>query len=301
MTNEKRTDKPKKNFVKRGLASIAITGTVLTGAGAFLLFTGPGHSLVNSTVTTSEQVEQKVEAASTKVSSNVKQSLPSAFRDDDQELEGTLKEVSDTSVTLTQNGSDQSYSFASSAEIEQAAAGDWIKLELNQDGLVRELEREDDRNDDRDGRDDDSSDDDRNEVTGVVKELSNEQIVLTQNGSDQAYRFSDRAEIDQAQAGDTVKLELTAAGLVRELDREDASDRDDRNDDRQEDDAAEDQDIRGALIRVTDTQVVIEQNGKNVTFERAQNMEQDNDVQVGSQVELELNGSKQVTEIDEQS
>ncbi|MCK2158522.1 hypothetical protein [Exiguobacterium sp. 17-1] len=296
MTNEKRTDKPKKNFVKRGLASIAITGTVLTGAGAFLLFTGPGHSLVNSTVTTSEQVEQKVEAASTKVSSNVKQSLPSAFRDD-QEIEGTLKEVSGTSVTLTQNGSDQSYSFASSAEIEQATAGDWIKLELNQDGLVRELEREDDR----DGRDNDSSDDDRNEVTGVVKELSNEQIVLTQNGSDQTYRFSERAEIDQAQAGDTVKLELTAAGLVRELDREDASDRDDRNDGRPEDDAAEDQDIRGALVRVTDTQVVIEQNGKNVTFERAQNMEQDNDVQVGSQVELELNGSKQVTEIDEQS
>lgn len=285
MTNEKRTDKPKKNFVKRGLASIAITGTFLTGAGAFLLFTGPGHSLVNSTVTTSEQVEQKVEAASTKVSSNVKQSLPSSFRDDDQEIEGTLKEVSDTSVTLTQNGSDQSYSFASSAEIEQATPGDWIKLELNQDSLVRELEREDDRNDDRDDRNDDSSDDDRNEVTGVVKELSNEQIVLTQNGSDQAYRFSERAEIDKAQAGDTVKLELTAAGLVRELDREDA----------------EDQDIRGALIRVTDTQVVIEQNGKNVTFERAQNMEQDNDVQVGSQVELELNGSKQVTEIDEQS
>lgn len=285
MTNEKRTDKPKKNMVKRGLASIAITGTVLTGAGAFFLFTGPGHSLINSTVTTSEQVEQKVEAASTKVSSNVKQSLPSSFRDDDQEMEGTLKEVSDTSVTLTQNGSDQSYSFASSAEIEQATPGDWIKLELNQDGLVRELEREDDRNDDRDDRNDDSSDDDRNEVTGVVKELSNEQIVLTQNGSDQAYRFSERAEIDKAQAGDTVKLELTAAGLVRELDREDA----------------EDQDIRGALIRVTDTQVVIEQNGKNVTFERAQNMEQDNDVQVGSQVELELNGSKQVTEIDEQS
>ena len=293
MTNEKRTDKQKKNFVKRGLASIAITGTVLTGAGAFLLFTGPGHNLVNSTVTTSGQVEQKVEAASTKVSSNVKQSLPSAFRDD-QEIEGTLKEVSDTSVTLTQNGTDQSYSFASSAEIEQATAGDWIKLELNQDGLVRELERED-------GRDDDSSDADRNEVTGVVKELSNEQIVLTQNGSDQTYRFIERAEIDQAQAGDTVKLELTQNGLVRELDREDANDRDARNDDRQEDDAAEDQDIRGALVRVTDTQVVIEQNGKNVTFERAQNMEQDNDVQVGSQVELELNGSKQVTEIDEQS
>ena len=301
MTNEKRTDKPKKNMVKRGLASIAITGTVLTGAGAFLLFTGPGHSLINSTVTTSEQVEQKVEAASTKVSSNVKQSLPSSFRDDDQETEGTLKEVTDNSVTITRNGSDQSYSFASSAEIEQATAGDWIKLELNQDGLVRELEREDDRNDDRDGRDNDSSDDDRNEVTGVVKELSNEQIVLTQNGSNQAYRFSEQAELEQTQAGDRVKLELNADGLVRELDREDADDRDDRNDDRQEDAAAEDQDIRGALVRVTDTQVVIEQNGKNVTFERAQNMEQDNDVQVGSQVELELNGSKQVTEIDEQS
>ncbi|ACB62288.1 hypothetical protein Exig_2842 [Exiguobacterium sibiricum 255-15] len=298
MTNEKRTDKPKKNIVKRGLASIAITGTVLTGAGAFLLFTGPGHSLINSTVTTSEQVEQKVEAASTKVSSNVKQSLPSSFQDDDQEMEGTLKEVTDNSVTITRNGSDQSYSFASSAEIEQAQAGDWIKIELNQDGLVRELEREDDRND-RDGRDNDSADD-RNEVNGVVKELSNEQIVLTQNGSDQMYRFIEQAELEQAQAGDRVKLELNADGLVRELDREDADDQDARSDDRQ-DDATHDRDIRGSLVRVTDSQVVIEQNDKNVTFERAQNMEQDNDVQVGSQVELELNGSKQVTEIDEQS
>ncbi|HCN57670.1 MAG TPA: hypothetical protein DIS82_05865 [Exiguobacterium sp.] len=298
MTNEKRTDKPKKNFVKRGLASIAITGTVLTGAGAFLLFTAPGHSLVNSTVTTSEQVEQKVEAASTKVSSNVKQSLPSSFRDDDQEMEGTVKEVTDTSVTITRNGSDQSYSFASSAEIEQAQAGDWIKIELNQEGLVRELEREDDRYD-RDGREDDSADD-RNEVNGVVKELSNEQIVLTQNGSDQTYSFIEQAELEQAQAGDRVKLELNAGGLVRELDREDADDQDARSDDRQ-DDATDDRDVRGSLVRVTDTQVVIEQNGKNVTFERAQNMEQDNDVQIGSQVELELNGSKQVTEIDEQS
>lgn len=298
MTNEKRTDKPKKNFVKRGLASIAITGTVLTGAGAFLLFTAPGHSLVNSTVTTSEQVEQKVEAASTKVSSNVKQSLPSSFRDDDQEMEGTVKEVTDTSVTITRNGSDQSYSFASSAEIEQAQAGDWIKIELNQEGLVRELEREDDRYD-RDGREDDSADD-RNEVNGVVKELSNEQIALTQNGSDQTYSFIEQAELEQAQAGDRVKLELNAGGLVRELDREDADDQDARSDDRQ-DDATDDRDVRGSLVRVTDTQVVIEQNGKNVTFERAQNMEQDNDVQIGSQVELELNGSKQVTEIDEQS
>ncbi len=298
MTNEKRTDKPKKNIVKRGLASIAITGTVLTGAGAFLLFTGPGHSLINSTVTTSEQVEQKVEAASTKVSSNVKQSLPSSFQDDDQEMEGTLKEVTDNSVTITRNGSDQSYPFASSAEIEQAQAGDWIKIELNQDGLVRELEREDDRND-RDGRDNDSADD-RNEVNGVVKELSNEQIVLTQNGSDQTYRFIEQAELEQAQAGDRVKLELNADGLVRELDREDADDQDARSDDRQ-DDATDDRDIRGSLVRVTDSQVVIEQNGKNVTFERAQNMEQDNDVQIDSPVELELNGSQQVTEIDEQS
>lgn len=298
MTNEKRTDKPKKNIVKRGLASIAITGTVLTGAGAFLLFTGPGHSLINSTVTTSEQVEQKVEAASTKVSSNVKQSLPSSFQDDDQEMEGTLKEVTDNSVTITRNGSDQSYPFASSAEIEQAQAGDWIKIELNQDGLVRELEREDDRND-RDGREDDSADD-RNEVNGVVKELSNEQIVLTQNGSDQTYRFIEQAELEQAQAGDRVKLELNADGLVRELDREDADDQDARSDDRQ-DDATDDRDIRGSLVRVTDSQVVIEQNGKNVTFERAQNMEQDNDVQIDSPVELELNGSQQVTEIDEQS
>lgn len=123
---------------------------------------------------------------------------------------------------------------------------------------------------------------------------------MTQNGSDQTYRFIEQAELEQAQAGDRVKLELNADGLVRELDREDADDQDARSDDRQ-DDATDDRDIRGSLVRVTDSQVVIEQNGKNVTFERAQNMEQDNDVQIDSPVELELNGSQQVTEIDEQS
>jgi len=132
---EKRTDKGNKYF-KKGIATLAITGTVLTGAGAFLLFTGPGHSLVNSTVTTSQQAEQKVAAASRQV----EQKLPASMRDD-QEIEGTLQKLSDRSMTIDVNGDAQTYDFASSVEREAVQKEDWVKIDLNANQQITEARR----------------------------------------------------------------------------------------------------------------------------------------------------------------
>jgi len=143
---EKRTDKGNKRF-KKGIATLAVTGTVLTGAGAFLLFTGPGHSLVNSTVTTSQQAEQKVEAASRQV----EQKLPASMRDD-QEIEGTLQKQSDRSLTIDVNGDSRTYDFASSVEREAVQEGDWVKIDLNANQQITELEREDQDDRDDDGK-----------------------------------------------------------------------------------------------------------------------------------------------------
>ncbi|MCY1689697.1 hypothetical protein OVA29_01565 [Exiguobacterium sp. SL14] len=190
---EKRTDKGNKRF-KKGIATLAVTGTVLTGAYAFLLFTGPGHSLVNSTVTTSQQAEQKVEAASRQV----EQKLPASMRDD-QEIEGTLQKLSDRSMTIDVNGDTQTYDFASSVEREAVQEGDWVKIDLNANQQITELEREDqdDRNDrDDDGNRSDDSSDDASERYGVLRALSQSELTLEQDGQETVYAIADRAERD---------------------------------------------------------------------------------------------------------
>ncbi|WP_290777163.1 hypothetical protein [Exiguobacterium sp. UBA5002] len=291
----KRTDKGNKRF-KKGIATLAVTGTVLTGAGAFLLFTGPGHSLVNSTVTTSQQAEQKVEAASRQV----EQKLPASMRDD-QELEGTLQKLSDRSMTIDVNGDAQTYDFASSVEREAVQEGDWVKIDLNANQQITELEREDqdDRNDrEDDGNRSDDSSDDANERYGILRALSQSELTLEQDGQETVYAIADRAERDAAKPGDIVKIELNADGQVRELDRED--DDEDRNATRDEDrDDAREQEVRGTLAKITNQEIIIEQNGTQKSYSRASNMEQDDDVRVGGSVKLELNASDEVTEIDE--
>lgn len=291
----KRTDKGNKHF-KKGIATLAVTGTVLTGAGAFLLFTGPGHSLVNSTVTTSQQAEQKVEAASRQV----EQKLPASMRDD-QEIEGTLQKVSDRSMTIDVNGDTQTYDFASSVEREAVREGDWVKIDLNANQQITELEREDqdDRNDrEDDGNRSDDSSDDANERYGILRALSQSELTLEQDGQETVYAIADRAERDAAKSGDIVKIELNADGQVRELDRED--DDEDRNATRDEDrDDAREQEVRGTLAKITNQEIIIEQNGAQKSYSRASNMEQDDDVRVGGSVKLELNASDEVTEIDE--
>ena len=291
----KRTDKGNKHF-KKGIATLAVTGTVLTGAGAFLLFTGPGHSLVNSTVTTSQQAEQKVEAASRQV----EQKLPASMRDD-QELEGTLQKLSDRSMTIDVNGESRTFDFASSVEREAVQEGDWVKIDLNANQQITELEREDqdDRNDrEDDGNRSDDSSDDANERYGILRALSQSELTLEQDGQETVYAIADRAERDAAKSGDIVKIELNADGQVRELDRED--DDEDRNAARDEDrDDAREQEVRGTLAKITNQEIIIEQNGAQKSYSRASNMEQDDDVRVGSSVKLELNASDEVTEIDE--
>ena len=291
----KRTDKGNKHF-KKGIATLAVTGTVLTGAGAFLLFTGPGHSLVNSTVTTSQQAEQKVEAAS----HQVEQKLPASMRDD-QELEGTLQKLSDRSMTIDVNGESRTFDFASSIEREAVQEGDWVKIDLNANQQITELEREDqdDRNDrEDDGNLSDDSSDDANERYGILRALSQSELTLEQDGQETVYAIADRAERDAAKSGDIVKIELNADGQVRELDRED--DDEDRNATRDEDrDDAREQEVRGTLAKITNQEIIIEQNGAQKSYSRASNMEQDDDVRVGSSVKLELNASDEVTEIDE--
>jgi len=291
----KRTDKGNKHF-KKGIATLAVTGTVLTGAGAFLLFTGPGHSLVNSTVTTSQQAEQKVEAASRQV----EQKLPASMRDD-QELEGTLQKLSDRSMTIDVNGESRTFDFASSIEREAVQEGDWVKIDLNANQQITELEREDqdDRNDrEDDGNRSDDSSDDANERYGILRALSQSELTLEQDGQETVYAIADRAERDAAKSGDIVKIELNADGQVRELDREE--DDENRNDARDEDrDDAREQEVRGTLAKITNQEIIIEQNGAQKSYSRASNMEQDDDVRVGSSVKLELNASDEVTEIDE--
>ncbi|WP_238238120.1 hypothetical protein [Exiguobacterium acetylicum] len=293
---EKRTDKGNKRF-KKGIATLAVTGTVLTGAGAFLLFTGPGHSLVNSTVTTSQQAEQKVEAASRQV----EQKLPASMRDD-QEIEGTLQKLSDRSMTIDVNGDTQTYDFASSVEREAVQEGDWVKIDLNANQQITELEREDqdDRNDrDDDGNRSDDSSDDASERYGVLRALSQSELTLEQDGQETVYAIADRAERDAAKSGDIVKIELNGDGQVREIDREDNDDQD-RDDARDEDrDDTREQEVRGTLAKITSQEIVIEQNGAQKSYSRASNMEQDDDIRVGGSVKLELNASDEVTEIDE--
>lgn len=293
---EKRTDKGNKRF-KKGIATLAVTGTVLTGAGAFLLFTGPGHSLVNSTVTTSQQAEQKVEAASRQV----EQKLPASMRDD-QEIEGTLQKQSDRSLTIDVNGDSRTYDFASSVEREAVQEGDWVKIDLNANQQITELEREDqdDRNDrDDDGNRSDDSSDDASERYGVLRAISQSELTLEQDGQETVYAIADRAERDAAKSGDIVKIELNVDGQVREIDREDDDDQD-RDDARDEDrDDAREQEVRGTLAKITNQEIVIEQNGAQKSYSRASNMEQDDDIRVGGSVKLELNASNEVTEIDE--
>jgi len=235
-------------------------------------------------VTTSQQAEQKVEAAS----HQVEQKLPASMRDD-QEIVGTLQKLSDRSMTIDVNGDAQTYDFASSVEREAVQKEDWVKIDLNANQQITELEREDpdDRNDrEDDGNRSNDSSDDANERYGILRALSQSELTLEQDGQETIYAMADRAERDAAKSGDTVKIELNADGQVRELDRED-------------DDDAREQEIRGTLSKVTNQEIIIEQNGAQKSYSRASNMEQDDDVRVGSSVKLELNASDEVTEIDE--
>lgn len=87
-----------------------------------------------------------------------------ASNDDDYELYGTLVALTDRDVTISFSGKEETYPLAARHEIDDDTprVGDRIKLELNLQDEVKEVDREnDDDQDDRDdsGRDDDGQDD----------------------------------------------------------------------------------------------------------------------------------------------
>lgn len=83
---------------------------------------------------------------------------------DDFDLYGTFVSLSDRDVTIERDGKSQTFPLADRYELddETLKAGDRVKLELNLQDQVKEIEREDDRDqfDDQDDDQDDERDDD---------------------------------------------------------------------------------------------------------------------------------------------
>lgn len=83
---------------------------------------------------------------------------------DDFDLYGTFVSLSDRDVTIERDGKSQTFPLADRYELddETLKAGDRVKIELNLQEQVKEIEREDDRDqlDDQDDDQDDERDDD---------------------------------------------------------------------------------------------------------------------------------------------
>ena len=86
---------------------------------------------------------------------------------DDFDIYGTFVSLSDRDVTIERDGKSETFKLASRYELDDEApkAGDRVKLELNLQEQVKEIERDDDRDDrdeqdNRDDQNDDNQDDD---------------------------------------------------------------------------------------------------------------------------------------------
>lgn len=79
--------------------------------------------------------------------------------DEDSYIYGTLVKLTNQDVTINIDGKDNTYSLAASSEIDEDTprVGDFVKLELNRDGAVIEVDRE--SQDDQYEKDDSSQDD----------------------------------------------------------------------------------------------------------------------------------------------
>lgn len=84
---------------------------------------------------------------------------------DDFDIYGTFVSLSDRDVTIERDGESETFKLASRYELDDEApkAGDRVKLELNLQQQVKEIERDDDRDDqdDQDDQNDDQNDDDQ--------------------------------------------------------------------------------------------------------------------------------------------
>ncbi len=80
---------------------------------------------------------------------------------DDFDIYGSFVSMTDRDVTIDREGQTLTFPLAARYELDDGMpkAGDRVKLELNMQEQVKEIEREDDDNDDRDDDDDDHDDD----------------------------------------------------------------------------------------------------------------------------------------------
>lgn len=144
--------------------------------------------------------------------------------EDDYELYGTLVKLSKEDVTISFNGKESTYPLAATHEIDDDTpqVGDRVKLELNRDDEVEEVDRE-------------SGEDDMY-VYGTLVKLTNQDVTIKIDGKDNVYPLATRSEIDDdtPRVGDLVKLELNQKGEVIEVDRESEDDQNERDDSSQD-------------------------------------------------------------------
>ena len=144
-------------------------------------------------------------------SSNASDDSSSQVEDgDDYALYGTLVKLSKEDVTISFNGKESTYRLATTHEIDDDTprVGDRVKLELNRNDEVKEVDRE--------------SGDDDGYVYGTLVKLTSQEVTINIDGTDKAYPLAARAEIDDdtPRVGDFVKLELNREEAVIEVDRE---------------------------------------------------------------------------------
>lgn len=159
-------------------------------------------------------------ATSNDSSSASDDSSAARVEEDDYELYGTLVKLSKEDVTISFNGKESTYPLAATHEIDDDTpqVGDRVKLELNRDDEVKEVDRE-------------SGEDDAY-IYGTLVKLTNQEVTIKIDGKDNVYPLAARSEIDDdtPRVGDLVKLELNQKGEVVEVDRESEDDQNERDD-----------------------------------------------------------------------
>ncbi|WP_215113175.1 hypothetical protein [Exiguobacterium sp. s63] len=171
------------------------------------------------------------DSASSDDSSNTSDDASRVESGDDYELYGTLVQLSKEDVTISFNGKESTYRLAATHEIDEDTpqVGDRVKLELNQNDEVKEVDRE--------------SGDEDSYIYGTLVKLTNQDVTINIDGKDNTYSLAASSEIDEEtpRVGDFVKLELNRDGAVIEVDRESQDDQYEK-DDSSQDDSSESED-----------------------------------------------------------
>ncbi|MCT4784994.1 hypothetical protein ACFQO8_01360 [Exiguobacterium aestuarii] len=184
------------------------------------------------TVIVPQAINQASDDASPSEDSNVNASDDSSSSrvEDDYELYGTLVSLTKEDVTISFNGKESTYRLAQTHEIDDDTpqVGDRVKLELNRSDEVKEVDRE-------------SGDDDAY-ITGTLVQLTDQEVTINIDGTDETYPLASRSEIDDdtPRVGDRVKLELNRDQEVIEVDNESEDDQYEQDDSSQDDSSQDD-------------------------------------------------------------